>query len=517
MSLMALEIVSSRLLAPQFGSSVYVWGSIISVFLAVLSVGYAWGGRLADRWTSLPHLGFLLLLSTACQLGVIFFGTEVVTYFGELTGGSPSGTLLVTTLLFGPATLFLATVSPFAVRLAASDLQGLGGVAGHLYAISTAGSLFGTLGATYVLVPYLGLDGILRLLASLTLLAACLALGSPLPSSSDAGPRGRRWAWIGAVVLGLALLVPRADRVPDEGPKVLDQRMTPYQTLLAVDAGEVVMLYSDNTLHGAQYERDGRPALAYAQHAAAGLLLAPEMRNALFLGMGAGSVGSYLQRQKPDLRVEYVEIDPAVPEMARAYFDLPFGDEDVHIDDGRRFLARSEGRTWDYIYVDTYFGQSVPFHMTTREFFEQVRARLAPGGVLGINLLARLDSPLPRSIVRTLDSVFAQVHVLDVSVGSALLVLATDDPARFDPEAKAELGRRLDQETSFRPSLERLAGTYLPGPHPLADGLILTDAYAPVNHLLTLDANPVSKQSLEEEALRGGRIDQDPNPEETRE
>src|SRR6476469_1242250 len=121
--LMALEILSSRLLAPHYGNSVYVWGSIISVFLAALSLGYLWGGRLADRQPAMAAL------AAACEGVLLLFGPRLAAALAALTGGNPAGTLLATAVLFGPASVLLATVSPWAVRLAARDLGHLGNTA----------------------------------------------------------------------------------------------------------------------------------------------------------------------------------------------------------------------------------------------------------------------------------------------------------------------------------------------------------------------------------------------------
>ncbi len=150
---MALEIISSRVLAPHFGNSVYVWGSIISVFLAALSVGYFWGGRLADRQPRLALLGRLLAITAAFLVLLLSVGTRLAGAVAEATGYSPAGTLVATTLLFGPPSVLLATVSPFAIRLATRDLAYLGDPAGGLFAVPTAGSLFAALACTFLLSP----------------------------------------------------------------------------------------------------------------------------------------------------------------------------------------------------------------------------------------------------------------------------------------------------------------------------------------------------------------------------
>jgi predicted membrane-bound spermidine synthase len=174
--IMALEILSSRILAPEFGNSVFVWGSIISVFLAALSFGYYLGGRLADRNPEMAALAQLISLAALFQAGLIVVGGQVTSAIGSLTHGSPAGTLLAAAVLFGPPSILLATVSPFVVRLAARDLSEVGNTAGRLYAVSTAGSLVGTLVCTFVLIPRLEVHQILSLLLLATASVAILGL-----------------------------------------------------------------------------------------------------------------------------------------------------------------------------------------------------------------------------------------------------------------------------------------------------------------------------------------------------
>ncbi len=472
--LMALEIVSSRVLAPQFGASVYVWGSIIGVFLAAMSIGYAWGGRLADRAPQLAKLGQLLLGAAFAEAIVLGAGPRAAAWLGELTRGAPVGTLLTTALLFGPATMLLATVSPFAVKLMTRDLKLLGGTAGRLYALATAGSLAGTLAATFVFIPYLSIEAILRVLIVLTILTA----GAALVSS---------WQRVRLeIALALSLLVLVLAPLGGGGtPALLADRMTPYQTLRVYERGGVRFLRSDGTLHAAVVLESGEPWVEYVRTAPAALLLRPEIESLLALGMGGGSVGSYLRQRLPELRVDYVEIDPVVAELARQF--LLFDDDAysrVHIGDARRFLTASR-ETWDYIYCDTYIGDSIPFHLTTREFFREVRRHLSAEGVFGINLIDGPRSPFGKAIVATVRTAFPQICLFEVRGGNTLL-LATD---RADIGGKDELlaiARQLDERWSFDPSLVQMADGFHEGEVDLSDAQILTDSYAPVNHLIHL-------------------------------
>jgi len=471
--LMALEIVSSRLLAPQFGGSVYVWGSIIGVFLAAMSLGYVFGGRVADRRPRLEALGALLLASAFLQWATAFGGRRVVAVLGEWSAGHPAGTLLATTLLFAPATALLATVSPFAVRVASRERERLGGLAGRLYALSTFGSLAGTLAATFALVPTLRLDTLLALLVSATALSAALcfrcthAAGLLLAVVAAAGP------WLSPSLVR-------------ESPGLLAERITPYQSLVVREAGGLRLLESDGTRHGALALATGEPALSYLAGAQAAWLFQPETESVLVLGLGSGGLGHYLRRRFPAVEVTYVEIDPAVPEIARRWFGFETGPGlELVIDDARRFVA-STARQFDLVYCDTYVGQSVPFHLATREFFSEAAGRLVPGGVVAVNLAGALEHPFARAILRTMRQVFPLVVAFRIESSANFLLVGSF--AR-GPVATAELvehARALDRRHAIAPSFESVARGRIERDLDLTDVPILSDDFAPVDALLNL-------------------------------
>ncbi len=474
--LMALEILSSRLLAPHFGNSVYVWGSIIGTFLAALSVGYVAGGLLADRSPTMEMLGRLVVIIALCQAVLLLFGERLVAWLGELTGGLPAGTLLATGLLFGPVSILLGMVSPFAVRLAARDLEHLGNTAGRLYALSTAGSLIGTLGSTFVMIPYLQLAQMFALLLLLTALTGLIALGGSWRRESVAS--------LTAIVL-LLVALPRLAASSDYG-EALYKRITPYQTLQVLEENGVRYLRSDNINHAAIRIEDGTPALSYSQVVPGALLFKPEIERVLVLGMGAGNIGSYLHSARPEIRVDYVDIDPAVPVIARDYFGFRQDETTkVHVVDGRRFLEDTE-ESWDLILCDTYIGLSVPFHLSTLEFFKLVDRRLTPGGVLGINLAGGVDHPFSRAIYRTVAEQFSSVYLFQAVRSQNVLLFAHHAPSLIPTEELIERGQTLDAEIEFALPLATIARRRVGVDLVVSHDKILRDAFAPVERLIAL-------------------------------
>ncbi|MFL6193416.1 MAG: spermidine synthase [Thermoanaerobaculia bacterium] len=478
--LMALEILSSRLLAPHYGNSVYVWGSIISVFLAALSLGYLWGGRLADRQPSMASLGRMVALAAAFEAVLLLFGTRLAGWLADLTGGNPTGTLLATTVLFGPASVLLATVSPWAVRLAARDLGHLGNTAGRLFALSTLGSLAGTLACTFLLIPFLELRQILGLLTAVTALTACVALFGSFRAEAPS-----------AALAGLLLVssIPAASISVRGASDIVYERVSPYQTLQVRQMEGVYRMESDRVPQATIRLSDGESTMPYTRTVPVALVVNPKLQRSLMIGLGGGSVGRYLLPRVPGLHIDYVDIDPAVPELAEKFFRFkPGPDMVVHVEDGRRFLQDSK-ESWDLIYCDAYIGQSVPFHLTTAEFLDEVKAHLRPGGVFGLNLAAGLNDPFSQAMYRTVRAKFDSVYVFPVRHAPNVLVMATQTAETLEPQELVRRGREMDARMKFDPPLATLASWRSEVALDMTKIPVLTDEFAPVDRLIRLGAS----------------------------
>lgn len=487
--LMALEILSSRILAPFFGNSVYVWGSIISVFLAALSLGYLLGGHLADRQPAIAPLGRPLALAAACLAALQLFSGPLAARLGALTGGTPAGTLLAASVLFGPASVLLATVSPWAVRIAARDLGHLGHTAGRLFALSTLGSLGGTLAATFLLIPFLELKQILALLTALTAATACFALSAQLRAERPA-------ALLAGFLLVLAL---PATRLQVGAPgDLLYERVTPYQTIQVRESEGVRRLESDRVPQATISLADQESTMPYARTVPAAYLLKPDLRSSLMIGLGSGGAGLYLLRRIPDLSIDYVEIDPAVEEVARRYFFFETGPRmKLATEDGRNFL-RASSRRWDFIFCDAYIGQSVPFHLTTVQFLDEVKRHLVPGGVFGLNLAAGLADPFSQAIYRTVRERFDTVYLFLPRRAPNVVIMATADPLTLPPGGLAKRAQELDRRLRFDPSFAVLASWRGEVSLDMRQAQILSDEFAPVDRLIRLGERARVEEQLKE-------------------
>jgi spermidine synthase len=514
--LLGLELVASRVVAPFFGSSIFVWGALIGVVLTGLSVGYWIGGVLADRFpTPLLLLGVLTLGAGMILLIPVVDGW-VLEKVVEWDPGPRWNPLVATVALFGLPSVVLATATPIAVRLSARSITSVGKTAGRLFAVSTAGSIVGTFATAFFLIPEIGTNQLLGVLAtSLFVAAGLVALGERLLSAGVAVAvlvAGSVVATIelepnqGGRLTGVAAqnwsprfreLGERQVAVPAEGFELVYSKNTRYHGLTVVDDGDSRYLRFESSFQSGMYLDDPfRTRFDYTDFLQLPLAYSPGVRKILFIGLGAGSVQKRLWRDFPELDLETVELDPVVRDVAYRYFRLPRNSRlQVTVEDGRRFLQRDDER-WDAIVIDAYFSDSLPFHLTTIEFLELARSRLMPGGVIASNLIGSISgdgSKLFRSMYKTYRAVFPTVTVHPVkdagdddTTPTNIIVVAGEGAApdrdvlveRWEA-VRARVGSAADLTKAIRDRHEAVV--------PTRDVPVLTDDYAPTDALLFVD------------------------------
>lgn len=183
-SIMAVELLGGRILAPYFGSSVYVWGSIITIFMIALSAGYLLGGHWSMHHPSLRKFSFCYLAGAITLLPLVLFGEPLMNQVFLHIRDPRYGSLLAALLLFFLPTLILGMIAPYSVRLLVTDSSSSGKVAGKLYFISTLGSALGTLATSFYLVLWFEINTILFALIGILCLAGLLAYTLPIQSKS---------------------------------------------------------------------------------------------------------------------------------------------------------------------------------------------------------------------------------------------------------------------------------------------------------------------------------------------
>jgi spermidine synthase len=481
---LATEICASRLLAPYYGSSTIVWANIIGLTLASLSLGYWLGGRIADRNPS-PQLLGRLVLAAALLVAVIPFVSSPIldvaaSGLDEVSAGAVVGSFFGTLLLFAPPVVLLGMVAPFAIRLALDEVASAGQVAGRLYALSTLGSLLGTFLPALVTIPLIGTQRTLLVSAALLAAAATTMLG-------------RRWLVATAAIAALVLVPPGAVKASDGD--VLYEVESPYQFVQVVERDGARRLYLNEgvAVHSLWRPDTVLTGGVWDAFLAVPVLLDRQPRRLAILGNAGGTVARAFAQYWPNVVIDGVEIDPAVSKAGRTYLGMSDNPRlHVHDADARPFLRRTDER-YDLIYVDAYHQPYVPFYLATREFFRLVKERLAPGGIVALNVATvPEDRRLERGLAGTLASEFPEVRVWPVLRFNHIVLGYTS----VDRKGLKKY------DLSLNPLISLLKSE-IEVPYPAAEDP-WTDDRAPVEW--------VTDRMILTYAAEGGRLDEDPLP-----
>ncbi len=391
----------------------------------------------------------------------------------SLSVGAFIGSLLAVLALLSVPLVLLGAAAPYAVRLSVRSVEESGRVTGRLYAISTIGSLVGVFASSLLLIPFAGTR--LTFLAFALLLALASTLGF-----------GRRGLLVAVAIVLAAMLPVGSIKAAETGDRLLAERETEYgyarivetpdggrqlelnegvavHSILPADRGPLTGGYWDElqVLPWASRRPGGRPA------------------RVLILGNAGGTAARSFAMLDPTVVVDGVELDPKISDLGRDWLAMPSGPRfRLHTGDARYFLRSSNG-PWDAVIVDAYRQPYIPFHLATREFFGEVADRLAPGGVVIVNVgHPENDSGLERSLTATLKSVFPHV-VRDPAQSENTQLVGGATPISRDI-----LRRALpSMPEPLRPTASAAAGRLAPG---LGGGDVWTDDLAPVEWLVDL-------------------------------
>ena len=176
--IMSLELLGGRVLAPYFGSSIYVWGSIITVFMLSLALGYLFGGQLSLRRPSLNRFGAIFAIAAILLYPLVYSAEPAMVWIFERIEDPRYGSLLAASLLFILPTIIMGMISPYSVRLLVGTAQESGHVAGRLYFVSTMGSALGTLATSFYFVLWFEINTIVTLLALALLVMSAIAFST---------------------------------------------------------------------------------------------------------------------------------------------------------------------------------------------------------------------------------------------------------------------------------------------------------------------------------------------------
>lgn len=480
MSVMAVELGASRLLAPYFSSSQIVWTIIIGTIMIAMALGNIYGGRSADKNPDPSRLYGRILIAALWIAAIPLLGKYIIIGISAVLIFSVSSNFLIIAAFAACMVIFvfplflLGTVTPSLAKYTVGSLEDSGRIVGNLGAFNTVGSIIGTFVPTFVTIPSVGTSITFLIFSGVLLALAVLYFVS-------AG-RGRRRVPAAILWFLLCCGLGFSDSFAFWESGLAYEGESVYNYLQVKESDRSVIL-STNVLFGVQsiyMKQQGLTGMYYDYAMAAPLMVegkAPEECETLILGMGTGTYATQCRKYYGDIYLEGVEIDERITELAREYFYLP---EDVPVTtyDGRAFLNAVD-RKYDVIMVDAYQDITIPFQMSSFEFFSLVKAHLKENGVMVVNMNMRgnQEGNINQYLADTISEVFGYVYTVEVAGSTNRELFASDNGAVL---SCLEAGREKLEDGNLYAMMERVAGSlerYEQGEY------FLTDDKAPVELL----------------------------------
>ncbi len=472
---MIYEIIGSRLLSPYIGASTYVWTSLIGVILAALSLGYWLGGRLADKKPDIKILAFVIFLAGGLVSLTILVKDLILALIAESSAILEIKSLLAALLLFAPASVLLGFVTPYAVKLKISSLADTGKTVGRLYALSTVGSILGTFSAGFFLIPFVGSEKTLYFIgASLIVLSILLVPFAVKPFNLMI---------LILFVFGIGVnefriyYLFKTSELQD-----IDTEYSRVQIFKTKDNnGKTIraMAIDPYFIQSAIFPDSDELVFDYAKYYHLIRHFKPDFKNTLMIGGAGYSFPKDYLKKYPNAKMDVVEIDPQMTEIAKKYFRLEENPrlQIIH-QDGRVFLNQAESHKYDAVLIDA-FGSlfSVPFQLTTIEAVEQIRRILKDDGIVIFNLGGAISGDASKFLqaeYKTYAQIFPQVYLFKVNADYTdaqlqnLIIVASKSENNAAFETK-------DRELSYL--LKHFYKKNLP-----ANERVLTDELAPVEY-----------------------------------
>jgi len=418
-AVLMLELLGTRIISPFYGSSIYVWSSLISVTLVFLALGYVVGGKLADLRPRLTMLYLFILLSGLSVALLSFVDSPVLAVTDAL--GPRWGALCSAFILFSLPMFFLGTITPYAIKVKAKDLKDIGVTSGNLYGVSTVGSFAGAILTGFILIPHFAVSTVLNFIA--LILFAVVVMGFIA---------ARKYSGLLFLPLMSVFLLPQPDLRLAGDVTVTCQTGSLYGQIMVVDRENLRFLLI-NGANQTWYTLDtGEFKAPYLRLMEKTVNYHPRAETALVLGLGGGGMDKRLRAR--GLAVDNVELDPTVVAVAREYFGF---DGRVVVDDARHYVRHTDKR-YDLVVFDVLNGYSVVPHLITKEAFTEIKAVLSPGGILTVNSLGfeshlSTEDPYEKALFKTLTAVFPYVSVKTTGYEFQNIVFyCSDSPLTLD-------------------------------------------------------------------------------------
>lgn len=472
-AVMGIELLGVKMMAPFYGTTLYVWAGVLTVTLAGLASGYFAGGRIASSFKG--NLSAPVILFTGAVL--VFLMPYTSLWIMESTNhlGIRMGSLVAALIFLMPPLICMGMISPIIIQLATSSLENTGKIAGMVYALSTLAGIIMTLVTGLYLLPEWGIKSTVLLIASLLGAISCISFLI-----------FKKYVPLTGAAIVLVLLFVSQNRA-----KIFRSDIVWLKDRSEGILGQITVFdYLDSDKHTMRYmlingipqtyvmpQQNPISSWPYIHRLATMTSGKPKGARALLIGMAGGTL--CMELKSMGFQTDIVEIDPRMPKLAEKYFGFNPEGFDIYIDDGRHYINTTE-QQYDIVIIDVVNGEVQPYHMFTRQAFENLKKRCTKDAMVVVNFQGYLEGPksLPiKSLMKTLTHVGFKLK-MGYNMGSE----DTDGDANGDVHLIAYLGEQDFEHNHFdrlNPCCKLLAydvsEIFMEVPISYADGMVLED------------------------------------------
>ncbi len=473
---MIFELVGSRILGPYFGTSIFIWTSLIGIILGSLSLGYYLGGKIADKKPSLENLSLIIFLAAISIALTIIIKNLLLAISQNIFADIRLASVIASLILFSPASVLLGMVSPYAVKLKMENLNTSGKTVGNLYAISTVGSIIGTFLSGFYLIPNFGTNKLLIIL-TITLLIISLTLAIKKFSKT-------KLIILVIAVTGFFAVNGLNNIALHNGFIDVD---TAYNRIWIYDRidpstkklSKIMGINNEN--HSSMFLDSDELVNEYTKYYHLAKHFNPGFKKTLMFGGAGYSYPKDFLLKYPEATIDVVEIDPGITELAKKYFRLKENPRlTIYHEDGRVYLNKTREK-YDVIFGDAFSSRySLPYQMTTKEAVQKKYNILNEDGIVVLNVISSINGEkgeFLRAEYATYKNIFPQVYLFPLGgqkdadkVQNIILIALKTEKAPIFYNTDPELNRFLNH--LWRNEID-------------ADMPILTDDYAPVDYYIS--------------------------------
>lgn len=413
MVVMIFEIVGSRVFAPFFGTSTFVWTSLIGVILGSLSIGYWLGGKIADKHPKLQNLS-LIIFGAAIAIGATtMIKSPLLFFLRESILNIKYSSVIGALILFAPASVLLGMVTPYAVKLKMKNIDISGTTVGNLFAVSTIGSIAGTFLAGFYLIPQIGTT---KLLILLSFVLAFTSIGVSLKHFLKTKLYALFLIFLSFFATNILVKKYEANGFFDIDTEYNRVWVYSYEDFKTGQLVKQMMIDGRNS--SAIFVNNNELVREYAKYYHLVRHFNPSFKNALMIGGATYAFPKNFLETYPSAKIDVVEIDPKITELAKKYFGLKKNSRlNIYHEDARTYLHKTKKR-YDVIFGDAFTSQySVPYQLTTREAIQEKYNILSDDGLVILNLISAIKGEkgiFARAEYATYKDVFPQVYLFPI-------------------------------------------------------------------------------------------------------